>query len=144
MLTDQHLLAENKEINQLAGQMQRSFGSPNFDFNALPDTYTLGKGHVRSLYVRGEFVRRRYRLVYEECLNRNFKVSYNFNDVWKDLGERYNRDLEPTDAQMELSVSRIREKIVGKPGFYRYYGRPIDQRAYLWALTVMNADFIKR
>ena len=143
LLTDQHLLAENKEINQLAGQMLKSLRSPNFSYNELPMYYTLGTGHVRFWYRYGAFIRDRYDLVYTECKKRGFNVVYNFNDVWKSYDKWYNHDFTPSESQMQISIDRIKSKIEAKPDYYRYYGKPIDVQSYYWALKIFQPKWIK-
>lgn len=144
LLLDQHLLAEKKEINQLAGQMQRSLRSPNFDYYLLPDTYTLGKGHVKFWYRYGAYIRYRYREIYKECLRRNFDVQDNFNDEWSKHGDHeYNLDFEPSEGHVLISKDRILRRFDEKPNFYRYFGKPVNPKSYRWALRTDNVKWIK-
>ncbi len=146
LLLDQHLMAEKKEINQLAGQMQKSLRSPNFNYYRLPQAYTLGTGHVRFWYPYGVFIRNRHREIYDECVRRNFKVEDNFNDVWKYCtvgGHNYNRDFNPNQAQLNISANRILIRFEEKPDFYKFYGKPVDPQSYRWALAVNDSKFIK-
>lgn len=146
LLLDQHLMAEKKEINQLAGQMQKSLRSPNFNYNRLPQAYTLGTGHVRFWYPYGTFIRDRYRDIYEECLRRKFDVQDNFNDVWKYCtvdGRNYNMNFNPNEHQIQISKNRILLRFEEKPDFYKYRGKPVDVESYKLALTVNDPKFIK-
>lgn len=136
-------MAEKKEINQLAGQFIKSIRSPNFHYYDLPDTYTLGKGHVRFWYRYGTFIRNRYKEIYEECVKREFDVQDNFNDVWKQWGSMYNYDFQPQPVHLEISKDRIRIRFEEKPDFYKYYGKPVDKQSYLWALHTDNPKWIK-
>jgi deoxyribonuclease (pyrimidine dimer) len=126
LLTDQHLLAEKKEINQLAGQLQKSLRSPNFDYNKLPKHFTLGTGHVRYFYRLGSFIRKRYREVHDECVFRGFSVQDNFNDQWESLGPRFNMSVSFDTASKKISTDRILERVNAKRHFYRYKGEKID------------------
>ncbi len=130
MLTDQHLIAEKKEINQLAGQLRKSMLSKNYKYNDIPSTYRLGTGHVKFWYTRGKFIRERYRIIYEECIRRGFSVVDDFHDYWLDLGPKYNIPFTPTDIEFRTSYERIRSKILNKPSFYRYYSEYIDINEY--------------
>ena len=129
LLLDQHLVAEKKEINQLAGQFLKSRRSRNFDFHSLPNRFSLGTGHVRFFYKRGGFVRKRYAKVYDECIRRGFNATFDFNDVWD--GNHYNLDYEPTDEAIALIKERIISKVKAKPNFYRYMGKKIDTHSYI-------------
>lgn len=133
-LTDQHLVAEKKEINQLAGQLLKSLKSPNFAYNKLPKQFTLGTGHVRFFYRYGAFMRKRYREVYDQCVHRKFDVEDNFNDVWATLPSHYNLDYTPTKDDLDISVERIISKIKAKPNYYRLRRVKINAEDYISSL----------
>lgn len=130
LLTDQHLIAEKKELNQLAGQLQKSVNSKNFNFDTLPKEFKLGTGHVRFFYRYGKFIKDRYQLVYDECVTRRFDVSYDFNDVWSRLGPQFCNQFIPASKDLTLSKNRIIDKIKAKPEFYRYKRKKIDAEEY--------------
>lgn len=143
MLTDQHLVAEKKEINQLAGQFLKSFRSLKFDRTKLPKTFTLGTGHVRFWYTKGVYIRKRYNEVFNECIRRGFNAKDEFNDVWKQHGPAYNMDYKPTYESIQLIKDRITDKINLKPEFYRYEGKYIDAKSYLQALDRNDLSILK-
>lgn len=124
-LTDQHLLAEKKEINQLAGQFLKSLKSPNFNYNKLPKTFTLGTGHVRFFYPYGEFLRKRFKLVCDELVHRKFASEAEFKDVWKDMGPEYNLDYTPHEVYIDASKTRVLLRVMEKPDWYRLNRKPI-------------------
>lgn len=143
LLMDQHLLAENKEIPQLAGQFLKSLRSPNFNPNTLPKQFTLGTGHVRFFYRYGEFLRRRAKHVYTECLRRGFNMKpFEFYDHWKDMGPEWNKDFKPSNDDIMVSIERIHMRFSEKPNFYRYKGKPVEPCCYYDALILNKPEWI--
>jgi deoxyribonuclease (pyrimidine dimer) len=126
-LTDQHLIAEIKEINQLAGQFRKSLES-KLGIRDIPEKFCLGKGHVKFFYNKGSFLRRRYHDLYFESILRGFDVKATFSDAWAGLPQ-YDNDWIPTEVDIALSQERIDSKLLLKPGFYRYYGSKIKEAA---------------
>ena len=57
-LSDQHLVAEYREIFMVGSSLQRSLKSPNWPKKkiSLPETFTLNAGHVSFFYNKGSFV----------------------------------------------------------------------------------------
>jgi len=143
LLLDQHLLAEKKEINQLAGQLTKSLRSIHWTYSTLPREFTLGAGHVKFWYLRGKFIRRRYAEVYAECVRRGFKVNDNFNDVWLNKPAIFNSDYEPTVSSIALIKSRISDRVLEKKTFYRYMGRLVEYESYLDALRTDDPSLIR-
>ena len=59
-LTDQHLVAEYREIFMVGSALQRSLKSKNWNPNSIPKQYTLNKGHVKFFYNKGKYLSKRY------------------------------------------------------------------------------------
>lgn len=125
-LMDQHLIAEIKEINQLAGSFRRSKQSKNgINTNKIPKQFTLNTGHVTFFYDKGKYLHNRFNSLVEEARIRHFNISAQFNNEWKDVPELYN-DWTPTDADLQIIQERIRIRIQKKPNWYKYYGQSIQ------------------
>ena len=121
-LSDQHLIAEYREIFMVGSSLQRSLKSSNWfkTKNSLPPEFTLNKGHVKFFYNKGKYLNKRYLELVKEMKcrgmnpdpNRKFKI-----DQWpKDL---YN-DWEPNEKDLEIIRERIQEKLNQKPNWYRW------------------------
>ena len=120
-LTDQHLIAEYREIFMVGSSLVRSMRSPHWEKNKLkiPTTFTLNKGHVSFFYNKGLYLENRYNeLIYEMKLrgmnpdpNRAFK-----RFQWPP--ELYN-DWAPTLQAMQIVRARIAFRISQKPNWYR-------------------------
>ena len=118
-LTDQHLLAEHREIKRIPNVILS--GRYNLDWQ--PSEFCLWTWHVKFFYDKLLFLRKRYLHLYEECLKRNFKVEWYWRSfLWLDMN-LYN-DYIPTQEAIELSRARIEEKIKAKPWYYKYYWKP--------------------
>ena len=73
ILTDEHLLAEHREIKRLPAQYLLSVASGSI--NKIPDKFCLGKGHVLFFINKPLYTLNRYKEIREECLSRGFNVS---------------------------------------------------------------------
>ena len=98
-LTDQHLIAEYREIFMVGPALQRSLKSKNgFDKNRIPKQYTLNTGHVMFFYDKGKYLAKRYKeLIHEMQLrgmnpnpNRTFKEEQFPNDFFNDWAPNEN------------------------------------------------------
>ena len=61
-LTDQHLIAEYREIFMVGSALQRSLRSPNWKKieENLPKEFKLNTGHVKFFYNKGKYLHKRY------------------------------------------------------------------------------------
>ena len=119
-LSDQHLLAEYRELPRIIKQ--------KIDVSNAPERYCLGKGHMKWAKRHSPFCIARYKELCEEMIYRGFKVNYPYTDLY----EYYINDVSsPTgyiyfwdDNGQEISRNRIIEKIKQKPNWYRWTNRP--------------------
>ena len=123
-LTDQHLVAEYREIFMVGSALQRSLKSPNWEKTkkSLPVEFTLNGGHVKFLYNKGKYLHKRYLGLVNEMKRRGMKPdpSRVFKvHQWPD--ELY-RDWSPSEKELEIVRQRIQERIEQKPDWYRYSG----------------------
>lgn len=122
LLTDQHLIAEKREIN-LAISIIRKIKNKN-----IPKSYTLNKGHVLFFSNKVKYLKKRYSELEKEIGKRNFVCTSKF--VGEDLMEG-SKDFVPSIKDYKIIVERIKSKIKIKPNWYRYNGKPIDEKKYL-------------
>ena len=118
-LTDQHLIAEYREIFMVGSSLQRSLKSPNWDVNNIPKKFTLNKGHVMFFYDKGKYLSKRYDDLRLEMKNRGMKPDETRvfkREQWPD--ELYN-DWTPTVEDQNIIRKRIEERISQKPNWYR-------------------------
>ena len=75
-LTDQHLIAEYREIFMIAGSLKRTLMSKTgYDKYKVPKKYTLNKGHVYFFYNKGKYLNNRYQKLILELKKRGFNLS---------------------------------------------------------------------
>ena len=123
-LTDEHLLAEHREIKRLPSIYKKRLES-NKDLSELPKKFTLGKGHVLFFINKGVFTLNRYLDILNECIKRGFNVE-DYRDNW----QIYNisEDYKPTENEHQLLVERISTRLLNSPkSNWRYYGKPISK-----------------
>lgn len=114
-LTDQHLLAEHREIKRITkGQPSRN----------APSHFKLGKGHVLFFREKLGYCLKRYRKLHNECKQRGFAVS-DFSANWEGLV--LNDWIAPPDVRKRLEA-RIIERITESKMVWRYYGTHISKQ----------------
>lgn len=121
-LSDQHLVAEYREIFMVGSSLQRSLKSKNWEKTLanIPKKYTLNKGHVTFFYNKGKYLYKRYDLLIEEMKNRGMNPDSERKfktEQWPD--ELFN-DWEPEPDDYKVIRARIKEKIEMKPDWYRF------------------------
>ena len=120
-LTDQHLIAEYREIFMVAGSLKRTLISKSgFVESKVPKNFTLNNGHVYFFYNKGKYLYKRYNLIINEMKSRGFKPDEK-RIFPKDIFIMNNlfNDWEPNQSDIKIIRKRINEKIAMKPSWYR-------------------------
>lgn len=133
-LTDEHLLAEHREIKRLPAcfEKAKSCGS----LSKIPQSFCLGKGHVLFFMDKAKFTLDRYKAIYTECVRRGFNVE-NYSKNWNIIVDfKYWNDYYPTEEERVLLVERITERITdsGKACFH-YEGKTISKDEAILSLS---------
>ena len=120
-LTDQHLIAEYREIFMVGGSLRRTLVSKGgYQESKVPKRYTLNAGHVYFFYNKGKYLHKRYHQLIDEMKKRGFQPDKSRvfpTSVFKD-NELYN-DWIPSIEDYKIIRQRIEEKIAMKPNWYR-------------------------
>jgi len=120
-LTDQHLIAEYREIFMVGGSLRRTLVSKSgYIEDRVPKRYTLNTGHVYFFYNKGAYLHKRYHELIDEMKKRGFQPDSTRvfpTSVFKDNG-LYN-DWMPSIEDYKIIRQRIEEKIAMKPNWYR-------------------------
>ena len=129
-LTDEHLLAEHREIKRLPACLQVSIKSGSIDH--LPDKFVLGKGHVLFFLNKMGYTLERYHRIYTELQSRGFNVT-DFSDNWKGIplkyGKGYVEDYEEVLRVRKLLFKRISQCIrESNKKVWHYCGQPISKK----------------
>lgn len=132
LLTDEHLLAEHREISRLCSVYKKRLDS-NRGFNDAPKEFTLGNGHVIFFANKGKFTLDRYNDIRNECIKRGFNVE-DYSKNWLIYNEL--NDYNPTKNEFNILVERISERLLNttKP-YWHYYGKKISKEE---AINLLN------
>ena len=129
-LTDQHLMAEYRELPMVNASLRRTIDSKKgLIKEKIPFRYTLNKGHVTFHYDKGLYLFKRYNSLVEELRNRGYNIDPSARTVDWNVFERIDglwNDWVPDEPDVSVNVERIIERIGAKPHWYRYYGEPIE------------------
>jgi len=125
-LTDEHLLAEHREIKRLPYCLSRALISGSI--NKIPPSFTLGPGHILFFLDKMKFTHLRYISLYEECLRRGFSV-LNYSDNWNPwINTPYYKTYEPGEMEFILLRNRIITRIMkSSKEFWHYHSERISK-----------------
>ncbi len=120
-LTDQHLIAEYREIFMVAGSLRRTLVSKNgYQESKVPKHYTLNSGHVYFFYNKGKYLHNRYNQLIDEMKRRGFKPdSKRVFDKTIFVDNNLYNDWMPMIEDYKIIRQRIDERISAKPDWYR-------------------------
>ncbi len=121
-LSDQHLVAEYREIFMVGSSLQRSIKSKNWlkTKNNIPDEFTLNKGHVTFFYNKGMYLDKRYSLLVKEMKRRGMNPDPKRKFKKSQWPKYLYNDWKPKNKDLKIIRKRIEEKINLKPDWYRY------------------------
>lgn len=129
-LTDEHLLAEHREIKRLPDAFRKALRSGAL--KRIPEKFCLGTGHVTFFLNKQAFLFSRYQAIHNECARRGFNVE-EYSENWLKalpLMQIYNcwNNYGPTAEEKALLTNRISERILAsrKP-YFHYYGNAISK-----------------
>ncbi len=126
-LTDQHLVAEYREIFMVGPSLQRSLKAKNgFDKNRIPNRYTLNKGHVMFFYDKGEYLDKRYQELIAEMRDRGMNPDPSRRFPKEHFPADYYNDWAPQQDDFTVVRERIKFRISQKPGWYKMRGKVYD------------------
>ncbi len=120
-LTDQHLIAEYREITMVPGSLNRTLKSKiGYRESKVPKRYTLNSGHVYFFYNKGKYLHKRYDELINEMKRRGFNPDSKRlfpHNIFRDNG--LYKDWMPNVEDYKVIRQRIAEKIAMKPKWYR-------------------------
>lgn len=128
-LTDQHLMAEYRELPMVMGSLKRTKASKaGWQFNKVPPHYTLNKGHVYFFTNKKQFLFERFNALIIELRHRGYKISPADRNIdWNVFDGIPQVEWVPTHSCKEINAERIRTRISEKPDWYRWTNRPSVQ-----------------
>ena len=125
-LTDQHLMAEYRELPMVAGSLRRSLRSKR-GIPKIPENYVLGRNHVTFFYDKGKFLHNRYNALVAELTNRGYRLDPNREaDFDTFINNGLYNDWTITENDVNVNSERLSEKVSSKLGWYKYYSKPLS------------------
>ena len=147
-LSDQHLVAEYREVKMGPKALSRSLSSlKGVDKKKISPKYTLNTGHTYFFYDKNKFLEDRLALLVNEMKFRGFATNHTeliddsydyhkdtFNDEW---WGNWTPDKEALDINMERINQRFHQKDSDptSKGWYKLFGMPVQD---------MNSIFLAR
>ena len=121
-LSDQHLIAEYREIFMVGSALQRSLRSSSWRKirETLPEQFTLNKGHVKFFYNKGKYLNNRYLKIIDEMKQRGMNPNPDRKFKTEQWPKELYKDWVPSKKDFKVIEKRIEEKINQKPDWYRW------------------------
>ena len=126
-LSDQHLVAEYREIFMVGSSLQRSLKSPNWaeTRKSIPKQFTLNKGHVKFFYDKGKYLSERYDELINEMKKRNMNPNPSRTFKEEQCPDELYKNWKPSDIDLKVVRKRIKAKIKLKSDWYKWNGKNI-------------------
>lgn len=133
LLSDEHLLAEHREIKRIPVVLQKSIKSGSI--NNIPESFRLGAGHVLFFLNKLQFVFNRYKEIHTECIKRGFNVEDYSNNFVNITDKSYWNDWECSPEYIKTVVERIISRInESNKQYFHYYGTKLNKTNYITLL----------
>lgn len=128
-LADQHLMAEYRELPMVYASLRRSLAAKNSNtlLTRIPPDFTLNKGHVTFFYSKLKFLDTRYKLLIKELKSRGFELDKTRTFDLSEFPKEFHTDWSSSSKDRKIIKSRIREKLLLKPEWYKYHGQPFTR-----------------
>ena len=119
-LTDQHLIAEYREITIVPAALNRTLNSKiGFQKEKVKKKFTLNSGHVYFFYDKGKYLNNRYKEIIDEMKKRGFSPDPNRKFPKEVFPKDLYNDWKPNKEDQKIIKKRLKEKIDLKPDWYR-------------------------
>jgi len=132
-LTDQHLIAELRELPRIFTAVQKRIDDDR-EFDDIPKIFTLGFGHMKFFYDKLSFLNLRHsQLRYE--YNRRYDKQWPYIiNVDKCPSLLYNQ-YSPTSEEKKLLIERISKRIIESKQIPKYERKSISKEDAIKLLT---------
>ena len=114
-LSDAWLVAEYREL-------PRAIKS-NCDITNAPNKYKLSAGHVKWAKKHSLFLVKRFESLIKEMNYRGFTTNYNSSSLSNYLTSHTNFDYTPSENDIQINVSRLKERYLSKPNAHKWTKR---------------------
>lgn len=136
-LTDEHLLAEHREIKRLPFCLRKAMESGSI--RRIPEKFVLGKGHVTFFLDKMMFTLDRYKCIHKECKRRGMETT-DYHQNWLAVPTSHMRDYTPTQEEWQLLIDRITDRIMhSTKRTWHYFGKAISKEDAV-GLLIQNVN----
>lgn len=106
-LNNKHLFSEYREITRIAAALKKSIAAGKVE---IPDSYRMGKGHVKFFYDKGKYLAKRTETLYRECVRREIYPTYKIYPLETHPAE-FRKDWTPGPEDQSINRKRIAERL---------------------------------
>jgi len=124
LLADQHLIAEYSELAMVPGQLRKQ----KFNTGKIPIRFSLGFSHMNFFKDKLEYLQMRKIELTKEMQLRGFITNHPLLDLTGFPSHLYGT-WKPTIEDSLIVRTRISERLVDKPDWYRFNRKPIGKKA---------------
>ncbi len=139
-LTDEHLLAEHREIKRLPQNYLKAIQCGSI--HRIPPSFKLGTGHILFFIDKPRYTLNRYQKIHNECIKRGFDVM-DFSNSWDAYPIPIPKKSEytPSDVDRAIIIERITERLLQSPkASFHYHNKTITAQEAVDILT-QDLDF---
>lgn len=131
-LTDQHLMAEWREIKMVPKALKRALKTKSVAdvMKSIPKNFCLNTGHVKHFYDKMGFLQDRYEKLTKELVNRGYQIDTNKQLPVDDIPYVFFKNASYTSTDRAIVKSRIVQRVGEKPTFYRMNSKPVTPEEY--------------
>lgn len=136
-LSDQHLVAEYRELPMVHAALRRSLKTKSVDdvLKSIPKKFCLNAGHVKFFYNKLAFLDKRYSALKAEMIRRGMHPDPNRILDTSGIPYVFFKDASFDSDDHKIICERISERVKAKPGFYRMQSQVVDVDEYSKNLT---------
>jgi deoxyribonuclease (pyrimidine dimer) len=132
-LTDQHLMAEYRELPMVVSSLRRSLRTQSVKavLKKIPKRFTLNTGHVLFFVDKLIFLKKRYESLILELIDRGYEIDLERTLKLDDIPIEFFNDWSNDESSLSILYERLILRINAKLEWYRYYGKRIDNNFLL-------------
>lgn len=123
-LTDQHLIAELREIPRIVTAVKKRISSGK-GFKDIPNSFMLGNGHVKFFYDKLSYIYNRHKKLRDEYYNR-FEKEWKYNIDISDIHKNYMNNYDD-DNDSNILIERISTRIKESNQIPYYYRQNVSK-----------------
>jgi deoxyribonuclease (pyrimidine dimer) len=131
-LTDQHLMAEWREIKMVPKALLRALKTKSVSevLKSVPKKFCLNTGHVRHFYDKMQFLANRYDALTKELIRRGYEIDSSRHMDFEGIPYVFFKNASYSSEDRKIVKERIETRVSEKPTFYRMNSKPISPAEY--------------